>query len=78
MLAVRDEGRHLEAAITLQWAPRVSAVDERARFLTDGDTRLNPSTEASPHCALVTLFRSSPSPRRRELAWVEVTKLDIE
>ena len=79
VLAVRGDGRQLEAAITLQWAPQVSAVDERARFLTDGGTRLSPSDGG-----LASLRPGDPVqivavPRDGE-SWraVEVTRLDID
>lgn len=79
VLSVSDEGRELEAAITLQWAPQVSAVDERARFRTNRSTRVSPTDGG-----LASLRPGDPvqivaMPRDAE-GWhaVEVTILDID
>ena len=79
VLAVLDGGRQLEASITLQWAPEVAAVDERARFATDGRTRLVPSDggvaslRPGDPVQIVAVPRDGPG-------WqaVEVTKLDLD
>lgn len=42
VLAVSDDGRRLDARITLRWAPDVASLDERTRFATDPLTAVRP------------------------------------
>jgi hypothetical protein len=79
VLAVGADGRQLEAAIALQWAPEVSAVAQREVFATDGRTRLNPAGGGVASLRPGDPVQIVAVPHAGE-GWraVEVTKIDLD